>query len=250
MSDRTLELDPHTKLCMYAERAEEPQRIRGHARAVAPARIPKRAVAAAPEQTVAEDLAKLARARRLSEWMYEQFTRHVRGSVMEVGAGIGTFSALMLERGADRLVLVEPDPGSADALERRFGGDRRVRVVREALPETTEIASERGQMDFVLCQNVLEHVDDEAAVVRAMAEMLRSGGAITLLVPAHPRLFGSLDRAYGHHRRYTRESLRSAMTAAGIEVEAIRSFNLLGVLGWWVSSLRGSGAIHSRSLAA
>jgi hypothetical protein len=71
---------------------------------------------------------------------------------------------------------------------------------------------------------------------------------MTLLVPAHPRLFGSLDRAYGHHRRYTPARARRLLADAGLVVEEIRPFNLLGTIGWGASSLRGSSGIDARAL--
>ena len=56
------------------------------------------------------DLENLRTARRLCDWMYEQFRRFVGGDVVEVGAGIGTFSErLMAHPGVSRLLLVEPE---------------------------------------------------------------------------------------------------------------------------------------------
>jgi FkbM family methyltransferase len=247
VADRSVELDPHTKFCLYARLVPAPTRPR-HRRPSRPPRLAKRAPAGAPEDTVVVDLVKLARAHRLSAWMYAQFRTRAHGSVIEVGAGIGTFSRLILAGGARRIVLVEPEPGSARELERRLGGDKRVTVLCEQLSETAGLAPERGRNDFVLCQNVLEHIEHDAGAVRAMAATLRPGGAMTLLVPAHPRLFGSLDRAYGHHRRYSRARVRALLADAGLVVEEIRCFNLLGILGWCASNLRGSSDIDARAL--
>ena len=55
----------------------------------------------------------------------------------------------------------------------------------------------------------------------AMARALRPGGRLMALVPAHPRLYGSLDRAYGHERRYTPDRLRSIVEGAGLAVERL-----------------------------
>jgi hypothetical protein len=65
-----------------------------------------------------------------------------------------------------------------------------------------------------------------------MAASLRHGGVLSLQVPAHMRLYNELDRVYGHYRRYDRQSLRAVVESAGLEVVEMRSFNLLGVLGW------------------
>jgi SAM-dependent methyltransferase len=197
---------------------------------------------------VLEDLEVLAAAGGLCDWMFEQFADRVRGSVVEVGAGIGTFSARILEMDVSRLLLLEPDPACAAVLAGRFGTEPRVQLIEEALPLAPSLTGAPRQFDFVLCQNVLEHIDDEPASVGAMAACLRGGGHLGLLVPAHPRLFGPLDERYGHRRRYTPGRVRWLLESAGLEVGTIRFFNLLGVVGWWYQGHRRSPRISARAL--
>jgi SAM-dependent methyltransferase len=196
------------------------------------------------------DLDELAGADRLSDWMFEQFQDAVADPAVELGPGVGTFTARLLDAGVRELLLVEPDPRFADVLERRFGGDPRVSIVREGLPESPALAARAGAFGMALCQNVLEHVDDDGAALNAIAAALRPGGRLALLVPAHPRLYGALDRAYDHRRRYTRELLAARIDTAGLELLDLYSFNLLGVAGWWVKSRLGATGLGSRSLAA
>jgi SAM-dependent methyltransferase len=197
------------------------------------------------------DLENLRAARRLCDWMYEQCQPLVGGEVAEVGAGIGTFSErLLADPGVTSLLLVEPEPACAQVLSDTYGGNPRVEVARETLPDSPALAARSDQIDFLLCQNVLEHIAEEGPAVAAMAAALRPGGHLTLLVPAHPRLYGNLDRLYGHHRRYTRERLSSVVTSAGLEIEQLYSFNLLGVLGWWANRNRSAPSISRNSLRA
>jgi SAM-dependent methyltransferase len=202
------------------------------------------------DEAVLEDLRLLARAQRLGDWMFSQFARDVHGSVVEVGAGIGTFSGRLLAAGCDRLVLVEPHPESAAILAETYGGDERVHVVRASLPGAEELSGELARNDLVLSQNVLEHIEDDTAAVAEMASYLRPGGMLDLLVPAHPRLYTRLDREYGHHRRYDRTRLEQVLRDAGLEIVTLRSFNLLGVPGWWLGGRRSSGRIGAGMLRA
>jgi len=196
------------------------------------------------------DLAALAEARGLADWMFEQFRPYVADRAIEVGAGIGTFSERLLAAGVESLLLVEPEPVCFEALVERFGADARVRLTSETLPDAPSLVEQPERFGHIVCQNVLEHVAADGDAVAVMAACLRSGGVLSVLVPAHPRLFGSLDRAYGHERRYTRERLRALVEAAGLEVVELYSFNLLGVAGWVAQSLRGSTRIGTTSLAA
>lgn len=194
------------------------------------------------------DLERLRRARGLGDWMFEQFAGRMGPRVAEVGAGIGTFSERLLGTGVDHLLLVEPEPACAAVLEGRLGGDPRVAVVREELPGAPTLTAGEGTFDLVVCQNVLEHLPDHRAAMDAMARALRPGGWLVLLVPAHPRLFGSLDRRYGHCRRYTRELVRDLVAGARLELSDLYSFNLLGVPGWWVTGRRSEPSISPRAL--
>jgi 2-polyprenyl-3-methyl-5-hydroxy-6-metoxy-1,4-benzoquinol methylase len=231
---RSLHLNPRTKVCLYAIKTA----------AVKTSEVgTSRDVGHETEDAVLQDLRILARARRLCSWMFDQFETPVGGRVAEIGAGIGTFSERLLANGAAELLLIEPEPASAAELDRKYARDPRVTVARERLPESPTLAAKAGTIDLILCQNVLEHVERDADAVRAMAAGLRPGGTLSLLVPAHPRLYGRLDAEYGHFRRYTRARLRSLMVDAGLEVRALYSFNLLGVAGWWLAGRRSSGRV-------
>jgi 2-polyprenyl-3-methyl-5-hydroxy-6-metoxy-1,4-benzoquinol methylase len=237
---RSFHLNPRTKVCLYAIKAEATE---------TPELGERRDVGHDAEEAVLEDLRVLARARRLCAWMFDQFETPVGGRVAEIGAGIGTFSERLLARGAAELLLIEPEPASAAELDRRYADDPRVTIARERLPESPTLAARAGTIDLILCQNVLEHVERDAEAVKAMAAGLRPGGTLSLLVPAHPRLYGRLDAEYGHFRRYTRARLRAIMADAGLEVRSLYSFNLVGVAGWWLAGRRSSGRVGGARLS-
>ena len=196
------------------------------------------------------DLQNLARARRLGDWMFSQFADLVRGRVVEVGAGIGTFSERLLGAGAQDLLLIEPEPSCADHLRARFASRAGVEIAAETVPGSPALRERSGSADFILCQNVLEHVDDQRGALSEMSDALAPGGALGLLVPAHPRLYGPLDRRFGHLRRYRRRDLAGLVRGAGLEVDRIYSFNALGVLGWVAKSTRRNPSLDPASLRA
>jgi SAM-dependent methyltransferase len=194
------------------------------------------------------DLERLAQARGLGDWMFDQVRAGIGPNVVEVGAGIGTFTERILEEGAERVLAIEPEPVCVGTLERRFAADPRVEVACELLPEAPALSASAGTADLVLCQNVLEHIEDDAAAVRAMAGALRPGGTLALLVPAHPRLYGTLDRQYGHYRRYDRARVVEVIAGSGLHLDRLYSFNLLGVAGWVVKNRMSEPSLDSRSL--
>jgi hypothetical protein len=60
-------------------------------------------------------------------------------------------------------------------------------------------------------------------------------GAVLLLVPGFPQPAGAFDQALGQLRRFTPESLRQTVTAAGLVPEVVRPVNLLGGIAWWAA---------------
>ena len=147
---------------------------------------------------------------------------------------------------------MEPyDPCVQGAWNREFATNEKVTVLAEALPDAPGLVGQDGTFDFVLCQNVLEHIEDDAASMSAMARALKPGGRLHLLVPANPRLYGPLDKAYEHFRRYTKPLVRERVLDAGFELDDLYSFNALGIPGWWVQNRRGTDAeLSSNSLKA
>ena len=72
--------------------------------------------------------------------------------------------------------------------------------------------------------DVLEHIDDDVRTLESLREVLDPGGVLCLTVPAHPFLFGEMDRLAQHRRRYRRRELREKLEAAGFHVRRLTHF--------------------------
>jgi SAM-dependent methyltransferase len=162
--------------------------------------------------------------------MFDRLRRWVGRRVLEIGSGIGNLSAFLLD--AQRLVLTDTREEYLDRLRTRFAKHRNVTVARLFLP--TELGDVAGQQfDSIICLNVLEHVEDDSSSLHAIRRLLAPGGRLILLVPALPALYGTIDKALGHYRRYQRTPLTSLLQATGFKVAHVEYFNLAGVPGWW-----------------
>ena len=56
-----------------------------------------------------------------------------------------------------------------------------------------------------------------------------------LIVPAMRALYGAMDKAIGHFRRYERDALSAKLRRAGFRVEETRYMNAIGVPGWFLN---------------
>jgi len=178
------------------------------------------------------ELDAVAEATNYYNWIVDSFASHIGDRCIEAGAGIGTVSELLLRRASPRtLTLIEPAENNVPVLRERFAADSRVKVYHGYLEDLTgSVAS-----DSIIAVNVLEHVEKDDEFLEASFNILAPGGALLLLVPALPAIFGSLDRAFDHYRRYTESGLRTSLVAAGFEIESLHYLNFIGVAAWFVS---------------
>lgn len=179
-----------------------------------------------------DELDAMAAAVRYYGWIAGRMAPHLGRRIVEAGAGVGTFSARLRERAPEaELTLIEPAANNFPHLQARFAADARARALHGYLDETLEA----GSADTVVAVNVLEHVGDDGAFLRAAHRVLAPGGKLLLFVPALPALFGTLDEAFEHVRRYTRGSLTGALGRAGFRPERVVYSNLPGVAAWWLT---------------
>src|SRR5580658_916643 len=168
-------------------------------------------------------------------WLARTVRPYLGDAVLEVNAGIGNLSGRLMAR---RLVYVaaEKDPLHLHALRNRFLRTPNV-VVQRIDPEIPEdLAGMEASFDTVLCLNVLEYLDDPAAVLRTLGGALKPGGRLVVLAPNSPGLFGGLDRRMGHKRRYSIAAARELLESQGLTVERTSQFNKAGAPPWWIYS--------------
>jgi glycosyltransferase involved in cell wall biosynthesis len=166
--------------------------------------------------------------------IWKQIAPFVGQRVMEAGCGTGTMTQYLANR--RRLIAVDIDQHYVSGLKERYAERSNVRVEWADLsaPEWPDVSHEH--IDTIVSMNVLEHLADDEATLRRFYAVLGVGGCLVLLVPAHAALFGSLDTALGHFRRYDRAALASLLDRCGFEVTSTRYLNPSGVLGWFVNS--------------
>jgi SAM-dependent methyltransferase len=161
-----------------------------------------------------------------------------RNRVADFGAGLGTFARDARALGW-QVTCTELDPALRARL-RAEGFD-----VAESLDEISP-----QSLDFLFSYNVLEHIEDDAGVVRAFHRVLKPGAPLLIYVPAFAVLYGPLDRAVGHVRRYRRNGLIDLVESAGFTVEACHYSDSIGfpaALAYRAVG-RGSGQLDERAV--
>ena len=139
--------------------------------------------------------------------------------VLEVGCGPGG-NLEMLKRFGE-VTAVEPDEASRAYAAERVG----VRVEGGLLPDGLPFAP--ASFDLVCAFDVIEHVDEDAASVAALARLLKPGGFLATTVPGQPWMWSRHDELHHHKRRYRMKAYRALFDAAGLKIVTASYFNTL-----------------------
>ena len=181
-----------------------------------------------------KDLEAMSFAVNYHRWILSIFEPYLGARVVEVGAGTGSFSELLLERRLEALSLVEPSTAMYQQLCERVAESQNVTTYNDIFENVAEEIRSAERPDSIIYVNVLEHIADDVHELSVINKTLDAGGRILIFVPALRWLHGSYDRQINHFRRYTRTELEKKCVAAGFKVIASRYFDLFGVLPWWV----------------
>jgi SAM-dependent methyltransferase len=173
-------------------------------------------------------------ARNYFRWQYEAIRSHIGERVLEAGCGESGFTEMLLGRRC--VVSVDVDATVIENARRKFGAHAEWHgVVGDFTSSEVARALAEHRFDSVAALNVVEHIRDDAGALRVLRSLLPAGGTAAVLVPAHRVLYGTMDEAAGHFKRYSRRELVAAMRAAGFRVDDAFYFNAVGAVGWWVN---------------
>jgi SAM-dependent methyltransferase len=138
-----------------------------------------------------------------------RFVTHLHAkNLLDVGAGSGFFSKYLLTHTTAETAWCI-DPYYPEEHEENHAGK----------PIQFRHKYSESNADLVLMMDVLEHVDDDLALLREYINKVSSGTHFLITVPAFQFLWSGHDVFLGHYRRYTLPDVTKLMDAAGLVVE-------------------------------
>ncbi len=164
-------------------------------------------------------------------WQYGLFKKFLGRKILEVGAGAGRMTALLIEDGNfDNLVASEPSEHFYRLLSQKLPSAENIKLLQAT---TTDLLPEyRSYFDATFSTHVMEHIEDDRQFLQEQLELVRPGGRVIVLVPALQFLYSELDRNIGHFRRYDKERMRTLVRGLkNCRIRTMSYSNALGVLG-------------------
>src|SRR5690242_3315627 len=182
-----------------------------------------------------ETLRRMADVDHYNSWIYQLIRPYLGRRIVEVGCGIGNMTAYFLR--AELLLAFDLLPESAAWVGARYQPHSNVLVRQGDVCDPAFVSWAADlRFDTVVSINMLEHVERDSLALAHMNRLVQPGGHLLLFVPAGSYLYGSLDRAVGHYRRYDRSRLARQVGAAGFRIRKLGFVNALGVVGWFLNS--------------
>src|SRR5262245_21684416 len=118
----------------------------------------------------------MAVAKNYRQWMYSRLAPHIGQRVLEVGAGIGNFTEMFLDR--ELIVPTDKSHACVDYLKQRLSKHGRVAPSQLDLENPRDTQLQTFSFDTVICLNVLEHVRDDSAALAYMQSVLHKQGRL------------------------------------------------------------------------
>lgn len=135
--------------------------------------------------------------------------------VLEVGAGIGATTEVLLTPEQTRWVCLEPDSSLVDEIVKKVSNGSLPPICEPRVGDISCL-DKQELFDSVIYIDVLEHIEDDKAEVMRAAEHLKPGGHLIILSPAHQFLYTPFDKAIGHFRRYSRLEIKNIVAETGL----------------------------------
>lgn len=181
------------------------------------------------------DLESMSFAVNYHKWIVDEFRSFLGKHFVEVGAGTGSFSELLLEENPQTLSLVEPS-GMFEHLQNNISQIKSSSKVNFYHSVFTQAAAEIAALqkpDSIVYVNVLEHIEDDLNELKIVYQTLEKGGRCFIFVPALMKLYGEFDRKIGHFRRYTKSELENKCKLAGFNIIKSKYFDFTGIIPWY-----------------
>ncbi len=143
----------------------------------------------------------------------------MRVSVADIGCGTGGNAAALHAYGHD-VIGLDPSVVAIGLARQRFPS---VDFINTDDPGAARTHLADGGV--AILADVLEHVQDDRALLNQVIGMVPSGGHVLITVPADPALWSPHDVAFGHHRRYDVATLSALWLGAPVDTRLLSHFN-------------------------
>ena len=122
--------------------------------------------------------------------------KYLRGEILEVGGGCGSFTKIYYNKKIKNLTITEVDKKNLSSLKKYFKKYRNISITSKHINKIDK------KFDTIIYLHVLEHIKNDKKEILEAKKKLKKNGHLIFIVPAHQKIYSRLDKLVGHHKRY------------------------------------------------
>lgn len=200
---------------------------------------------------VGRDLESMLFANNYHNWILAEFRPFLGNHLIEVGAGTGLFSEILLRENPQTISLVEPSEMFSYLQKNilQFKTNTSVTFYQSIFTQVADTIVKEQEIDSIIYVNVLEHIEDDLTELEKVYQTLKKRGKCFIFVPALMALYGGFDQAIGHYRRYKKTELEDKCKAVGFDIIKSKYIDLAGIVPWYARyKLLKSNSLDAKSV--
>ena len=155
--------------------------------------------------------------------------KFIKGNIIEIGAGCGSFTKNYYDSKIKSLILTETDQLNITNLQKKFEKNSNIRI------SDLSIDKIQNKFDTILYLHVLEHIKEDINELKNAKNKLNDEGHLVIMVPAHQKIYGNLDKAVGHFRRYEKDFFKKNLL--DLELVSFRYLDSMGYLLYYLNKI-------------
>src|SRR3989344_5425078 len=149
--------------------------------------------------------------------------KYLKGTkkVLDIGCGAGTIDFYLANKGHNITGVDISDKAIESCIQTAKNlGLKNVEFKQVDFPKETI----GGTFDFIICSEVIEHLENDALALKKIVKLLKKGGILILSTPSIDAplhkwgLTKEFDKKVGHLRRYNIKELQQMVTKAGFKI--------------------------------
>jgi SAM-dependent methyltransferase len=179
-------------------------------------------------QYIGNELEIFKEATNWKKYLASKITHYIGGTVLEVGAGIGSTTPFLYNNTVSSWTCLEPDSTLYQRLANKINM-KEIQGTFVARNETISSLHVNETFDTVIYIDVLEHIEKDQHEFEEASKHLNKQGHLIILSPAFPFLFSPFDKAIGHYRRYNKNDLRK-FSSHYMELDQVKYLDTIGFL--------------------
>ena len=161
-------------------------------------------------------------------YIYKQIKKYLKKSILEVGAGIGSFTSNYMHLSKD-ITLTEIDKTNLILIKEKFKNTK-------YFISNKKTKKLKKKYDSIMYLNVLEHIKKDKEELKIAVSKLKKNGFLIILVPAHNKLYSKFDKAVGHHKRYDLEFFKK-LKLKETKLEQLYFLDFMGYFLYYINKI-------------